>query len=249
MNTGRFKQYCACAAFLAVLAAPRAAGAGGEFMTDTIPAKVGAVKITFIGHATLFLEWNGKVVHVDPVGQYADYARLPKADLILVTHEHGDHMDPAAVRTLKKDGTVVLGNPSAASQLGTGAIALKYGESREVQGILVEAVPAYNTTAGHTQFHPKGRDNGYVLTVGGLRLYVAGDTEDIPEMKSLRNIDVAFLPMNQPYTMTTEQAASAARSFGPRILYPYHFGETDTARLTALLKDTPGIEVRIRDMK
>lgn len=218
-------------------------------MTDTIQARDGAVKITFIGHATFFLEWDGKVVHVDPVGQYADYSRLPKADLVLVTHEHGDHMDPAAVRTLGKPGTVVVGNPAAAARLAAGAVALRHGETREFQGISVEAVPAYNTSSGHTQFHPKGRDNGYVLTLGGLRLYVAGDTEDIPEMKKLHDIDVAFLPMNQPYTMTPEQAAAAARILRPRILYPYHFGETDTARLAVLLQDIPGIEVRIRNMK
>lgn len=216
-------------------------------MTDTIQARDGAVKITFIAHATLMLEWNGKVIHVDPVGQYADYSRMPKADLILVTHEHGDHMDPAAVRSLKKAGTEVIASPTAASSLG--ASAMKNGDSREPFGIPIEAVPAYNTTAGHTQFHPKGRGNGYVLTLGGLRLYVAGDTEDIPEMMALRNIDVAFLPMNQPYTMTPEQAASAARAFLPRILYPYHFSDTDTSRLAALLQESPGIEVRIRNMK
>jgi L-ascorbate metabolism protein UlaG (beta-lactamase superfamily) len=240
-----------CAAFFAAFAASpiAASDAGGDFMTDTIQAKEGAVKITFIAHATIMLEWNGKVIHVDPVGQYADYSKMPKADLVLVTHEHGDHLDPAAVRKLLKEGTRVVGNPAAASKLGSGAVALKNGESKEVLGILIEAVPAYNTSAGHTQFHPKDRDNGYVLTLGGLRLYIGGDTEDIPEMKALGKIDVAFLPMNQPYTMTPEQAASAARSFMPRILYPYHFGETDTARLSALLKDAPGIEVRVRNMK
>jgi L-ascorbate metabolism protein UlaG (beta-lactamase superfamily) len=249
MDIGRFGRFIAWAALLAAFAVPRAAGAGGDFMTDTIQAKEGAVKITFIAHATFYLEWNGKIIHVDPVGQYADYALLPKADLILVTHEHGDHLDPAAVKTLVKEGTRIVGNPAAASRLGTGAVAMKNGESTDVLGVHIEAVPAYNTSSGHTQFHPKGRDNGYVLTLGGLRLYVAGDTEDIPEMKAVGNVDVAFLPMNQPYTMTPEQAASAARSFMPRILYPYHFGDTDTSLLAALLKGTSGIEVRIRNMK
>jgi L-ascorbate metabolism protein UlaG (beta-lactamase superfamily) len=126
---------------------------------------------------------------------------------------------------------------------------LRNGEQRTIGGVRVEAVAAYNTTSGRERFHPKGRDNGYILTFGTERIYVAGDTEDTPEMKALTNIAIAFLPMNQPFTMTPEQVAAAARAFRPRILYPYHFGNTDMGRLTALLADVTDIEIRLRDLR
>ena len=129
---------------------------------------------------------------------------------------------------------------------------MENGDAKTIHGITVEAVPAYNIVHKRSSgdpFHPKGQGNGYVLTFGDTRVYVAGDTENIPEMKKLRDIDVAFLPMNLPYTMTPEMVADAAKAFEPRILYPYHYGETQTDELIELLKDAGDIEVRIRKME
>jgi L-ascorbate metabolism protein UlaG (beta-lactamase superfamily) len=215
--------------------------------TDLIPLPDGSLKLTFLGHGTLMLDYNGWIIHVDPVSAEADYSALPPADLVLVTHEHGDHLDPAAVARITRPGTVVVANPASAARL-SGALALRPGESRTVGSVKIEVVPAYNTSPGRDRFHPRGRDNGYLLTIAGKRLYIAGDTEDTPEMKALKNVDIAFLPMNQPYTMTPEQVARAARAFKPRVLYPYHTGDTDTARLTALLEGK-GVEVRIRSLQ
>jgi L-ascorbate metabolism protein UlaG (beta-lactamase superfamily) len=215
--------------------------------TDVFPLSDGSLKITFLGHGTLMLDYNGWIIHVDPVSAEADYAALPPADLILVTHEHGDHLDRAAVARTTRPGTAIVANPASAGKL-TGALSLRNGESRTVGSVKVEALPAYNTSPGRNHFHPKGRDNGYLLTIAGKRIYIAGDTEETPEMKALKNIDIAFLPMNQPYTMTPEQVAKAARAFKPRVLYPYHYGDTDTAQLVALLEGK-GVEVRIRNLQ
>jgi L-ascorbate metabolism protein UlaG (beta-lactamase superfamily) len=188
---------------------------------------------------------------VDPFARVADYASLPKADLVLVTHVHGDHLDPAAIAAIRKPETLVVVAPDCEGKL-EGASILKNGEQKTVAGISLAAVPAHNLVHKRpdgTPFHAPGRGNGYVLTFGDVRVYVAGDTENVPEMKALVGITVAFLPMNLPYTMTPEMVADAARAFRPRILYPYHFGDTDTARLVALLKDEKGIEVRLRSLK
>jgi L-ascorbate metabolism protein UlaG (beta-lactamase superfamily) len=224
--------------------------AGGLFAEtghpqDTFPAAPLDLKITFLGHATLVIAWGTTVIHVDPVGQYADYATLPKADIVLVTHEHFDHLDPDAIRATSRQGTEVVLTKSCLSKV-PGATVMRNGETRTVKGIGIEAVPAYNL---QTAFHKKGIGNGYVLTLGLRRLYIAGDSENTPEMKALKNIDIAFLPMNLPYTMTPEMVADAALAFRPKVLYPYHFGETNTAKLTALLADARDIEVRIRPMK
>jgi L-ascorbate metabolism protein UlaG (beta-lactamase superfamily) len=233
-----------------VLMASAGAAAGAGFPQETVPARPRDVTLTFIGHATLAIGWGDLVIHVDPLTQYADYAKLPKADLVLVTHDHFDHLDPEAIRMVRKPDTeVILSQKAGAKVKGT---VMHNGESRSVQGLTVEAVPAYNIRhlrAPGAPFHPKGEGNGYVLTLGSLRLYIAGDTEDIPEMRQLRAIDVAFLPMNLPYTMTPEMVADAARSFRPKILYPYHTGDTDTAKLAKLLAGERGIEVRVRPMR
>lgn len=232
---------------MAMLASP--ALAAGSFEKDTLKTSGGDLEITFIGHGTLMLTFAGKVIHIDPWSQLADYTKLPKADIILVTHEHRDHLDPKAIKTLQKDGTTVIANQASSEQL-PGSVVMKNGEAQTVQGIKIEAVPAYNIVnkRGGQPFHPKGNGNGYVLTFGDKRVYVAGDTENIPEMKKLGEIDVAFLPMNLPFTMTPEMAADAAKMIKPKILYPYHFGETKTSALVGLLKSS-GIEVRIRKMK
>ena len=222
-----------------------------KFPTDTVKTGAGDLQITFIGHGTLMFTFGGKVIHVDPVGQYADYGKLPKADLILITHEHRDHLDPQAVALLTKPGTVTV-LPQAAAAQAPGGLVMKNGEVKTVAGLAIEAVPAYNLVHKRDSgepFHPKGRGNGYVITFGDKKVYVAGDTENTPEMKALTGIDLAFLPMNLPYTMTPEMVADAARAFKPKILYPYHFGKTDTAKLVALLKDQPQIEVRLRPME
>ena len=176
---------------------------------------------------------------------YPDYDSLPKANLILVTHEHGDHLDIKAIDAIRTADTKIVCNAASAKTVSD-AIIMKNGDVQTVAGIPIEAVPAYNL---EKPFHPKGNGNGYVLTFGDKRIYVAGDTENIPEMKALKGIDVAFLPMNQPYTMTPEQVADAAKVIRPKVLYPYHFGNTDTGALVKLLKDEPEIEVRIRDMQ
>lgn len=221
------------------------------FEKDIVKTSAGNLEITFIGHGTLMFRLGDTVIHVDPYARLADYAALPKADLVLVTHGHGDHLDPGALAAVRTAKTQVVVAAICAGKV-EGADVLRNGETRTLRGIPVEAVPAYNLVQKRpdgTPFHPKGEGNGYVLTFGDTRVFVAGDTEGTPEMKALKGITIAFLPMNLPYTMTPEQVADAARAFRPKILYPYHFGDTDPARLTALLKDEAGIELRVRRMK
>ena len=221
------------------------------FETDTIKTSAGDLKITFLGHGSLYFTFGGKVIHVDPFSAVADYSTLPKADMILLAHEHMDHLDLKALNPVRSDKTIVV-LPEVCAKQVEGGLVMKNGDVKTVGGLKIEAVPAYNIVhkreAGQP-FHPKGVGNGYIITFGDKRVYVAGDTENIPEMKNIKNIDVAFLPMNLPYTMTPEMAADAAKMVNPKILYPYHYGETDTSKLVALLKDTKEIEVRIRKMK
>ena len=231
-----------------ITAAP--ASLAGAFEMDVLPTAAGDLKITFIGHASLMFEFGGKVIYSDPSSQYGDFSGLPKADVVLAAHEHGDHFDLVTIRKISKNGTKVVMTPLCAAKLAGGTV-LKNGESATVEGIRIEAVPAYNLIHMRSPgmpYHPKGVGNGYVLTFGDKRVYVAGDTENIPEMKALGRIDVAFLPMNLPYTMTPEMVADAARMVKPKILYPYHTTDTDTSKLQPLLKDEKGIEVRIRRM-
>ncbi|MBN2129155.1 MAG: MBL fold metallo-hydrolase [Sedimentisphaerales bacterium] len=218
---------------------------------DTIKTKTGPIEITFIGHGTLMFRYGGKVIHVDPVSREADYSKLPKADLILVTHEHGDHLDPKVIEMLRQPETKIVLTKTCAEKV-PGGIVMKNGDARTVLGHKIEAVPAYNIVHKRSSgqpFHPKGQGNGYVLTCGKTRIYIAGDTENIPEMKQLEKIDIAFLPMNLPYTMTPEMVAEAAQVFKPKILYPYHYGRTDPNELVRLLEDHKEIEVRIRKMR
>jgi len=219
--------------------------------SDTVKTAQGDLVIHFLGHGSLMMSWKSKIIHVDPISSEADYQALPKADLILITHEHYDHLDLKAVAHIRTASTKIVSSPEVAKQI-QGMIVMKNGDTQTVDGLKIEAVPAYNIVhmaAPGKPFHPQGIGNGYVVTFGDKRLYIAGDTENIPEMKQLRDIDIAFLPMNLPYTMTPEMVALAAKMFHPKILYPYHQGETDTAKLTALLKGEQGIEIRIRKMK
>ena len=242
-------RYALVLAFVAVgLAA--AAAAQPRFEKDVIPTAKGDLEITFLGHASLMMAFDGLTIQVDPFGEAADYASLPKADLVLITHDHYDHMDLKALKEAAKKEAVVVASKSCASKL-PGAVIIGNGETKTVCGLSIEAVPAYNIVHKRPDgqpFHPKGAGNGYIVTFGGKRVYIAGDTENTPEMKALRSIDVAFLPMNLPYTMSPEQVADAAKAFRPKVLYPYHTGDTDTGRLIKLLQGEKEIEVRIRKM-
>ncbi len=221
------------------------------FQTDTIRTASGTLSMTFIGHGTLMFSFNGRTIHIDPVGEYADYASLPDADLILVTHHHGDHLDPDAIAKIMQAGTQVICTESCLERLPD-AIAMKNGDTRDVLGLSVEAVPAYNIIhkrGNGEPYHPKGVGNGYVIRFGDKKIYVAGDTENIPEMAGLKGICCAFLPMNLPYTMTPEMVSQAVRIFHPAILYPYHYGNTDVNKLLELMQDDPSCEVRIRNLQ
>ncbi len=221
----------------------------GDYEKDSFRTNSGKeVTITFIKHGSLMLTYEGQHIQVDPVTMFADYSTFPKADFILVTHEHGDHLDPKAIDALTKDNTRLILNPSSRETVGRGE-EIRNGERLKLtDAITLDAVPVYNTSPGREQYHPRHRDNGYILTIDGLRIYIAGDTEDIPEMSELKKIDIAFLPVNQPYTMTVAQAVRAAKLFSPKVLYPYHFGETDVKPIKEQLKES-GIDVRIRKME
>jgi L-ascorbate metabolism protein UlaG (beta-lactamase superfamily) len=225
-----------------------------NFVTDKIPAKGGDIEITFIGHGSLMIKFDNKFIQVDPYSALADYAIFPRADLILLTHHHGDHLDLKAIDKVVDSKTQFIVTEKCRNTLEKfpGVNVMRNGDKFEISGIEIMAVPAYNIQHKRESggvFHPKGEGNGYVLDIGGKLIYIAGDTEDIPEMNELKGIDIAFLPMNLPYTMTPEMVANAARIIKPGILYPYHFGDTDTRKLIDLLKNEKEIEVRIRNMK
>ena len=237
-------------AFLFAAAGIGSACGGPAPESDTFTTKHGkTVTIEPLIHASIRIQYDGKEIEVDPVGSLngrtTDYSKFPKADYILVTHEHHDHLDPKAIEELTGPDTHLIANKNSAEILGHGEV-MKNGDVLTFpDDITIEAVPAYNTTEGHLQFHPKGRDNGYILTLDGLRIYIAGDTEVIPEMKDIKDIDIAFLPCNQPYTMTPDQLVEAAEIIKPKVLYPYHFGDTDISQLPVRLKGD-GIDVRLR---
>ena len=216
-----------------------------EFLTQR--GKV--VKFYALVHASIRLEYDGKEIMIDPVTRLGDkiidYSGLPKADYIIVTHEHGDHFDKEAIKKLSKVQTQLVMNKRCSELYGTGSVLNNGDKIQLADNLLLEAVPAYNYSEGHTQFHPQGRDNGYVLSIDGLRIYIAGDTEDIPEMSELKDIDIAFLPCNQPYTMTIEQLVRAAMIIKPKVLFPYHYGRTDVTSISRKLEGM-GIDVKIR---
>jgi L-ascorbate metabolism protein UlaG (beta-lactamase superfamily) len=225
------------------------------FEEDVLKTETGDLKIMFIGHATVMFSHQGKILYVDPVGNPSgtavDYSKLPKADIILVTHEHFDHLDPKAISVLRKEQTKVVLTQACAEKVSGGTI-MKNGDVLTIQGLKIEAVPAYNIVQKRPDgqpFHPQGSGNGYIVNFDKTRVYVAGDTENTPEMKQLKKIDIAFLPMNLPYTMPPEMVADAARTLQPKILYPYHYGQTDPNKLVNLLKDVKTTQVRIRKLK
>ena len=208
------------------------------------------VTITCIKHASMEINFDGVEIQVDPVGMWlkpeTDYATFPKANIILITHEHKDHFDREAIHQLRTPATTIYVNQAVFGHFKNGLVMRNGDQVKYADDITIEAVPAYNTTEGREQFHPKGRDNGYILTLDGLRIYIAGDTEDIPEMADLKDIDIAFLPCNQPYTMTVDQVVNAAKIIKPKILFPYHYNETPVYQINMKLAGQ-GIDVRIRD--
>lgn len=232
----------ACLVVLATTAAGQVKRPVEEFA-----ASGGTVRITPVRHGSLMIEAGGQVVHVDPWSQ-GNYDGLPRADIILITDIHGDHLDRAMVEKLKKSGTVILG-PEAVAKALEGVTVLRNGETTKVGAWTIEAVPMYNLKRGPAEgkfYHDKGRGNGYVVSWGGMRFYISGDTEGVPEMRALQNIDVAFVCMNLPFTMPPEEAAEAVKAFRPKIVYPYHYRGSDLSVFEKALQGT-GIEVRIRD--
>ena len=221
------------------------------FQMDEFKTQSGkSVKFYAIKHGSLRIAYNGIEFEVDPVtdldGNKTDYHKLPKADYILITHEHYDHYDKTAIDALEKDDTMIITNQNVGKMLGKGEI-MKNGDEKSLRDDMnIKAVPAYNTTPDHQKFHPKGRDNGFILTLDGFRVYIGADTEDIPEMAEIKDIDVAFLPCNQPYTMTPEQLLNAAGMVQPKVLFPYHYGKTDMNKVSDLFKDSK-MDVRIRN--
>lgn len=221
------------------------------FQRDKFATSAGELTVTFVGHGTLMFQLDGKVIHVDPVRREADYSDMPKADVILVTHGHGDHLDPEAIETLTTERTEVVVSAGCTGKVPAATVA-ENGTELTVHGLNVEAVAAYNIQHMRSEgvpFHPRGEGNGYIITFGDVRVYVAADTEDTPEVKALQEIDVAFLPMNLPYTMSPQMVADAAKAIRPKVLYPYHYGQTDPQELVDLLADEEDIEVRIRELR
>ena len=207
------------------------------------------IKIHPIHHASMVIESNGITIYIDPVGDLSSYAPFPRPDYILVTHTHKDHLNREIVAALKQARTLVVSTREGVAELGGGRI-LNNGDILTLEKIKIEAVPAYNLTPDRQKFHPKGRDNGYVITLSGKRLYISGDTEDIPEMRRLKHIDYAFVCMNLPYTMTEAQAASAVMAFKPKVVFPYHYrgitGLSNLEKFKQLITD-PHIQVKFLD--
>jgi L-ascorbate metabolism protein UlaG (beta-lactamase superfamily) len=232
---------------LTILAAATTAALLHAAPQDTIPAAGGNISIVPVNHATLQIAHGKHVIDVDPVAQ-ANFGTLPAPTIILVTDIHPDHLDPAAVARLRQPSTKVVAPAAAAAKL-EGATVIANGETKTVDGVSIEAVPMYNLQRGPAPgqlFHDKGRGNGYVVTLGGKRIYIAGDTECTPEMKALKNIDVAFVPMNLPYTMTPAEAADCVKAFKPAVVYPYHYRGQKVEEFASALKGT-GVDVRLRD--
>lgn len=224
-----------------------------DLQTDTYETNKGLLKINFVKHASLFFKFDGKIIHIDPVSRMGDYDSYPDADLILITHHHGDHLDLNAINQIKKENTKIVMTEKCheLSEELSDVILMKNGDILSINALEIEAVPAYNTEHKRDNgepYHIKGEGNGYVILFGDKKVYIAGDTENIPEMKALQQIDIAFLPMNLPYTMTPEMVADAAKLFRPKVLYPYHYSNTDTSIIGTLLKEEKDIKVIIKKM-
>lgn len=222
----------------------------GFIKPDVYPTSRGELKISLIGHSSLMFEFDNKIIHIDPYSNVADYSKLPKADLIILTHEHGDHLDTSAINEIKKSDTRFIVSKSCFDILGYGDV-IKNGESTSYNKIAIDAIPAYNIKhkkADGSFYHPEGIGNGYIFTFGDKKIYVAGDTENITEMDSLKGtIEIAFLPKNLPYTMSDEMFIDAAKKVSPKYLYPYHFSEYNEGKINKVLSDD-NIEILVRPM-
>ena len=228
-----------------------AAAAPDGFETDMCSTSEGRLQITFLGHASLEMDFHGRHIYIDPCGEVTDFSKMPKADIILFTSEHRDHFDLKAIEELRSENTLVVLTELCAAKYTEG-IVMKNEDVKIVQGVRIEGVPAYNIVHKRVSgfpYHLKGMGNGYIITFGDTRIYIAGDTEKIPEMDELGDIDVAFLPVALPDAMTLEMAADAVKVIKPKIFYPYRYGDTDISELKELLKGQSGTEVRVRNMK
>ncbi len=241
--------------FLLLLALLSAISLSGQ--PDKIPAKKGDITITPIFHGSLVLQWKNRTLYIDPFGGADRFSTFPNANFVLITHVHGDHLNKQTLEELDLSETELFAPQSVVDELDGITFkkiwVLKNGEGKKRKSILVEAVPMYNLPETPDSRHPKGKGNGYVITLGKKRTYVSGDTEDIPEMRQLQAIDVAFVCMNLPYTMDINQAASAVLDFKPKLMYPYHFrgggGKlSDVEKFKAIVNEgTEEVEVRIRE--
>jgi L-ascorbate metabolism protein UlaG (beta-lactamase superfamily) len=223
---------------------------------DLIPAQGGDITIKPILHGTLVLEYQGLTIYVDPYGGADKFSGQKPADLVLITDIHGDHHNQETLDGLDLSNAIVVAPQTVAEKLPSGKYkaieSLSNGQTKTFLHAKILAIPMYNLPETADSRHPKGRGNGYVLTLGGKQIYLSGDTEDIPEMRSLKKIDVAFVCMNLPFTMDVEQAASAVSEFKPGIVYPYHYrggeGLSDTKKFKVLVnKSAPEVEVRLRN--
>lgn len=208
-------------------------------MTDQYSTSRKTLEVTYVGHSALMFRYGDEVVHIDPYSDVADYTQMPKADLILITHHHGDHLDDIAVEQIEQVSTQIIGSPLSVRELGRGT-AIKNGAQTVWREFRIRAVPAYNRISMRSPgvpFHIKGEGNGYMIELDGLHIYIAGDTELIPEMEKLGPIDIAFLPKNMPYTMSDQMFIETARLLRPAVLYPYHYFEVDRAALQEALPD------------
>jgi L-ascorbate metabolism protein UlaG (beta-lactamase superfamily) len=225
-------------------ATPQQTPAQGASATQAT-SEVGDIRVTAITHASFQLEYGGRVIHVDPTSA-GDYSATKQADLVLVTDIHQDHLDPAAIAKVRKAGAPVVAPKAAADKIENPTV-IANGETKTVAGIQIEAVPMYNLQRGPAPgqlFHTKGRGNGYVLTLGTRRVYIAGDTECTDEMRALKDIDAAFVPMNLPYTMPPAEAAACVKAFKPKVVFPYHYRGQNPEEFRDALKGEP-IEVRL----
>ena len=250
MKSGKLLAAMAAVVLAAGCGAKTIVPGNGNYAVETFKTKHGEVAINLIKHGSIAISFKDVTIQCDPVasmGKPTDYANdFGKAAFIFITHEHGDHFNPETIATLYDENSVLVLNEKSQKQLGYGDIMHNGDERQLTKDIKVEAVPAYNTTPGRENLHPFGNGNGYVFTIDGLRIYVAGDTEDVPEMANLKDIDIAFLPCNQPFTMTVDQIVSAVGMFHPKVVFPYHFSQTDVSVLPGMLPDT---DVRLHEMQ
>lgn len=229
------------------------AARAAEQSSDVFPTDDGNIVVHPVNHASFVMETPVDTIYCDPIGDVELYAKFPRPDLILVTHEHGDHYNAETLAGLVGDKTQLITNPAVFDMLPDAlkakASQVANGEETAFNDLSIDAIPAYNISEGRTQFHPEGRDNGYVLSFAGFRVYISGDTEDTPEMRALENIDLAFICMNLPFTMDMNAAASAVAEFKPKYIYPYHYrgrgedGTQDPAEFAKLVEGTSEVKL------